>query len=206
MPLLLLRLTLVVCLIPGTALASEPEISWHPEIGVRIARLPDVLGDEAVREHLDSGLTTTFMLQARLKGSGAVGGARLEVRFEPWDEVFYAAATGMDGKISRQTCASMSELQAWWSGLVLPIFAAEGKDAPAGRVTLRMDVIPFSASERRDTLRWLSDLREEEDLEDSGPVAEDSAALVSQTVQVILATSIRRRAIKTFRWNGVLRP
>jgi hypothetical protein len=203
--LLIIALLLLPCL---PLRAQEVELAWGPGRGVLLNHLPDVLADQQVRQHLDSGLTTTFALQAKIKDRSLDGGARLEIRFEPWDEVFHVAAIGIDHRVQRKICHSPEELRAWWRGLNLLILASQETTKPTGRIVLRMDVIPFSASERSDTLRWLSDLRASQEPNRSGSeqVAGNSAPLVSQTVQVLLATSIRRQAIKTFRWDGVLKP
>ncbi len=164
--------------------------------------LPQVLSEPEVRRNLDSGLTTTFVLRLQPRGKEPVGGARLEIRYEPWDQVYHVRARGSDGESRRRTLRSFDELQLWWRALRLPVLAA---DAESERLRLVLDVIPFSAAEERDAERWLAGKLSKaasgrRNADDVGQGRDETPEALSQTLNALIATSIRRDPLQTFRW------
>ena len=70
-----------------------------------LAGLPPILAGSEVKEHLTTGLTTTFVLKLTSRdaaGKKIVGAGRVQVRYELWDEVFYVATLGIDGAVGRR--------------------------------------------------------------------------------------------------------
>lgn len=190
------------------ASAADPPALAVDERGYLVlARLPPILADQAVARQLESGLTTSFVVTVELgrpRGDAGRGGARVDVRYELWDEVFEATAIDLAGGVERCAPTSAAELAAWWAGLELPIFDLGGAGAAAGPVTVTLEVVPFSYSEAADTQRWVADSVSRaqagggEGASTSPNDAEDS---LTRVLGVLMATSIRRRAVTTRRWE-----
>lgn len=211
---ILLTLSLWLALPAATATATAtpmtpPRLLARAGVGVELAAPDGLLADPRVRPHLETGLTTTLAWRASARadrgGSALRGGARVEIRFEPWDEVYQAAALGVDGKVARAELDSFAALEAWWRDLRLPVLRAERAVVAAlGTVRLELDVVPFSEAEARDAQRWLSDLLGRAD-EGAGEAvtgaAEPGADALDQVLNTLVATSIRRRAVASLRWR-----
>jgi hypothetical protein len=175
-----------------------------------VSSLPDILSRPEVRPHLSTGLTTTFALRVTATdetGRKVRGGGRIDVRWEPWDAVFLTAAIGADGHARRESVPSLDRLAAWWHGL--EILAAAGL-APGGRWDVRVEVsvIPFSASEQRNTQRWFSDSLGQKP--STGP-APDQGTVAPQAnpngvLDLLIATSIKRRSLAQYVWTAAARP
>ena len=108
--------------------------------------------------------------------------------------------------------AGFDELQAWWRDLRLVILdAASLAEGPAPRLRITADVVPFSHSERRDTQRWFSEsidrARRSGARSGTGEVGrsgEKRTETLSRTFDLLLATSIRRRALASYTWTLTL--
>lgn len=197
-------------LLTATALEAveTPRIELEPETRRwALTALPPILTDEAVKTSLASGLTSTFVVQARCRdrhGARLTGGARVEVRYELWDEVFQAASLGIDGRVERRTLTSFEELTSWWRSLRLAIFAPPPEVADTAKVRLTIDVLPFSNAERDDAQSWFSD-----SLDDAGAsssealerTADDPPDRLARIFHLLMATSIQRRALTTYRFT-----
>jgi hypothetical protein len=181
-----------------------------------VSGLPDVLSRPEVRPHLDSGLTTTFVVRVSAtdgRGAKASGGATIAVRWEPWDEVFQVviadAGTGKARNIRRESLTSPDRLAAWWRDLKLPVLAS-GRLAADGswQVKLAVQVVPFSESEREDTQRWFSESvgsGQRSNAEDASAAARDAAG-AGMVLDLLVATSIRRRSLVSYDWTLTFRP
>jgi hypothetical protein len=177
-----------------------------------VSGLPDILSRPEVRPHLTTGLTTTFGLRVTAMdetGNKVRGGGRIDVRWEPWDEVFLTTALGAGGH-ARGEPVSLDHLAAWWHGLEIP--AATGL-APGGRWDVRVEVsvIPFSASEQRDTQRWFSDSLGQTPAVPGASPQEQGAAPRALTpnggvLDLLIATSIKRHSLISFTWTASPRP
>lgn len=176
--------------------------SWH------LSALPEVLGDPSVKEHLGTGLTTTFLFRLTTRsstGDRLTGGARVQVRYELWDEVYHVAAMGIDGRLERRALDSLASLEAWWRELSLLVL--DGQRVELGGSTaikLSLEVVPFSSSEQRDAQRWFSESLEKRGRSSAEEVAEaveESPEQLGRAINLLLATSIQRRALATFRWT-----
>jgi hypothetical protein len=197
---------LLVAAFASSAVADDVRLERGTDGLLRLAGLPPLFENEDVARQLGTGLTTTFAFRVDLPGSGgqAVGGARAEVRFALWDEVFHVAAAGIDGNVRRQILASREELQAWWSDLALPIL--DGRSAVVARATearVLLEVVPFSRAEQDDTQRWFAHGADAatatgERFADS---PDDREGSLEQVFGVLIATSIQRRALISHRWT-----
>lgn len=208
----LLPVLLLSALAPALR-AAGPALEFDAGGRLVLHSLPPVLEDEAVSPNLTRGLTTTFLFRVEPEGARArkkpAGGVTIEIRYELWDEVFHVATGTADGRVERRTLDSLGELESWWRGLRLVVAGGEptrsGLDPPPPRVArVELDVVPFSQAEQRDTQRWFS-----ESLEDAGESAAEEVAesadkapdALERTFHLLMATSIERRALASYRWT-----
>ncbi len=202
---------LLLGLCASLALAGEtppPELMWNSEQQLLLTRLPDLLADPEVAPHLTSGLTTSVAFRVQVHGK-PVGGARIELRYELWDAVFHVAALGIDGKRAGKTLASQDELSAWWRTVQLLVVADPTVLAPAGQVRLVADVLPFSQAEQDDTQRWFSESLSQASRSGSEQVADaadERLEPVSEVLNLLLATSIKRRTLASYTWSLTVPP
>ena len=172
-------------LVAFSARAQRP--SFTAQNGVVAASLPaSMLQHASVKKQLGSGLTTTFLLVAAREGKRA-GGARVEIRYDLWDEVWLVKRVEFDGKIDRQRITSSDALEKWWRTPVR-LLSASGN-----RVLLQVDcnVLPFSAAEEEDARQWITK---------SGGVG-TAAGGGGGIVDVLIGTTISAKPILSFRWN-----
>lgn len=193
--------------------ARHPKLEIIGDYLLVLSAMPMILDQEEVARHLTTGLTTTFAFrfEAAAKAGGKVrGGARVEIRYELWDEVFHTVSVGMEGRPVRRQLTSLEDLHTWWRQLhvaVLDLRDQVPARTASGRI--EVDVVPFSKAERDDTQRWLYDsaLRAGravpplpiEEGADRSPVARNS---LEQVFGVLIATSLRSRAVTSFRWQA----
>lgn len=203
------RLALALALLPAALAAAaaegvEPVLERGAGGRVRLAVLPPVLDRPAVREQLASGLTTSFVLELREPGllARTVGAARVDVRYELWDEVYLVAAAGADGALRHLRFADLPALAAWWRRpdlVVVPAAAGEPR-----RLRLRLRVIPFSASEQRDAQAWLTESLADPRggaAEKTDDAAEEAGRPLDHLFRVLLATSITRGTLLEEEWE-----
>jgi len=159
--------------------------------GTAVGLPAHVLEDPLIREQLRSGLTATFRLLLRRDGREA-GEARIDIRYEPWDEVYLVDLIQTTGASVARQFPDDAALAEWWAS---PFLALEG-DASDGSWTLILEVIPFSHAERDEARRWLTAQPRAEARE-----AEQTRAAENPVMTTILATSIRREPIRRYRWK-----
>ena len=181
-------LTLLL-LLPALARAQQPRPTFTAlPGGVVAATLPaSVLSEPNVNKRLGSGLTATFLLAARERGTGAVSGARMEIRYDLWDEVWIVRRIEFDRKTETQRLASRDALERWWRTPVR-LMATQ-----AAKVALQIDlsVLPFSAAEEADAREWISK---------SGGVGTAGGGGAG-LVDALIGTTISARPITSYRWN-----
>ena len=200
-PLLAAGLGLAAAIVASQAAAQAPNFVVAAVGAVVVAALPAVLGRPEVRSHLESGLTTTLLVRAEVRpaaGGRRPGAARVDVRWEPWDEVFFVTTITADGTQRHATVGSFEELVAWWRALALMVTRPPSPGAVA-RVDVELDVVPFSHAEQRDAQRWFSGSLAPEGISDR-PQVSDSAA--SSVVDLLMATSIQRRSVVRYAWRA----
>jgi hypothetical protein len=186
--------------------ANGPLFAVGRDGALVVSGLPDILSRPEVKPHLATGLTTTFALRVTATdetGAKIRGGGRIDIRWEPWDEVFLTAAAGAGGAPRRDSVPA-DHLAAWWRGL--EVHAASGL-APGGRwsVKVEVSVIPFSASEQRDTQRWFSDSLGQTPAAGAAPGAPAAAprhADPNGVLDLLIATSIKRRSLASYTWTA----
>jgi len=178
-----------------------------------VSGLPDILSRPEVRPHLASGLTTTFVVQvSAADGSGkrVRGGGTIAVRYEPWDEVYLVTAAGVAGGAGgarKESLPSVEGLAAWWRDLKLPVLPTSGLTGGSWQVNVAVHVVPFSESEREDTQRWFSQSvgGGQSNAEDASAAAKESAG-TGVVLDLLVATSIRRRSLVSYDWTLTFRP
>lgn len=200
--------------LPLAAVEQSPRLELDAEQRLVLSSLPPILARQEVAAHLTTGLTTTLPLRVDLRRGDGVkltGAARVEIRYDLWDEVFHVRALGIDGRVRREEVASAEALDTWWQALRLVVL--EGGALAAGapsEAKVSLEVIPFSQSEARDTRRWFSDAIEDAgrgNAEQVGETGSERDEPLSRALTLLLATSIQRRALFTYRWTvPVTRP
>lgn len=166
---------------------AQQRPSFTRQAGVVAAALPSsVLQDQSVKKQLGSGLTTTFVVAVRQRDTGSLTAARMEVRYDLWDEVWLVKRVEFDGKTDRQRIASADALERWWRAPVR-VFAT---DADRALLQVEVSVLPFSAAEEDDARAWISK---------SGGLGTASGG--SGLVDALIGTTISAKPITSFRWN-----
>ena len=189
----------------GASADERPTLAVSPR-GLVLARLAPVLGEPTVARHLDTGLTTIFLLAVEERGGPKLAGAaHVTVRYDLWDEVYAVGGQDALGVRPATTLPSRVALLDWWRGLSLTVTPG-GPSPPLpreARVTLQ--VLPFSQAEQRDAQDWL--LRSFQ-----GPAGDTAAAPPPGSVPrprepvrdfygAMLASSIGRRSLITYSWT-----
>ena len=179
---------------------SAPAIEPVRE-GLALARLPPVLADEEVRKQLATGLTTSFVFEATARdaaGRKVRGAARVDVRYELWDEVYIVSRIDASGRAVRATFPSFERLSEWWREARLVVIRPPASGS-ARSVEVRLRVIPFSQAEQLETQRWFSQALSAEKSGSAGAVSEDLS--LSQMLNLLIATSIGRAPLIDFEWK-----
>lgn len=175
-------------LLAAVANAQQPQLAFSVQSGgVVAATLPlSILNDPRVKKQLRSGLTTTFLIVTRQRESRVVTGARIEIRYDLWDEVWIAQKVELNRRGERQRLASLEALEKWWR-TPLHLFATS-----APRVGLQVDlsVLPFSAAEEADAREWITK---------SGGVGTGGGS--GGLVDALIGTTITAKALTSYRWN-----
>jgi hypothetical protein len=187
--------------------AQAPTYAIGRDRTLSVGALPEVLSRPEVRPHLTTGLTTSFVVVVKAAaepGRKVRGAARIDVRWEPWDEVFLTTAVGADGRVRRDTHRSFEALAGWWQSLELPVALS----LPLGswQVKVELSVIPFSQSEQRDAQRWFSSAPGDAETADGSASTSPGESRLNGVVDLLIATSIQRRSIVRYAWPAAPRP
>jgi hypothetical protein len=202
---LILGLALGLLLVaPSLARADGVRLDLDAERGVILSSLPPILAEDEVRKHLTTGLTTTFLFRLEPQPRGVAAGARVEVRYELWDEVFQVRVLTADGRSESIALPSFEKLASWWQQLSLLVMELDTPRTAARDVRVVLDVIPFSQAERDDTERWFSETlgaAARSGAEETDRSLEDQEESLGRVLSVMIATSIQRRALTSYQWN-----
>ena len=197
-------LLLLLASVPAASLeaAEAPRLELDAERRLILTGLPPILADDGVKEHLTTGLTTSFSFRP---GGKLPGGARVDVRYDLWDEVFHVVAASRGDRLQQTRLTSFAALVEWWQGLRLALLDADRLERPwPRRLKVHVDVVPFSASEQDDAQRWLSESIEQgrrSGTDEVGRSGDAAADTLSRTFNLLLATSIRRRPLASYTWS-----
>ena len=175
-------LTLLVVVAAAVAAQQPPSLTQAG--GIVSATLPvSILQTAAVNKHLASGLTTTFVVAARQQQR--LLGARIEIRYDLWDEVWHVRRIEFDRKTDRQRLTSREALEKWWRTPVR-VFSSSAPNVP---IQVELTVLPFSASEEEDARQWIAK---------GGGVATPSG---EGLVDVLIGTTLAAKPIIRWRWD-----
>jgi hypothetical protein len=202
------RWALLVLLLPLRLEAIQAPALDAVRDGLELSHLPPVLGEAEVRKQLGTGLTTSLVFEATAKGTAngkLRGAARVDVRYELWDEIYIVTRIDATGRAVRTTLPSFERLAQWWREARLVVI--RGPAAGSARsVEIRLRVIPFSQAEQLDAQRWFSQALSAEKSGSAGAVSEaveDQPESFSQVINLLLATSIGRPALLEYQWTLV---
>ncbi len=174
--------------------------------GLVLSRLPAIFNDARIQEQLKTGLTTSFVFEATARdarGTKTKGGARIDVRYDLWDEVYVVTRIDVFGRAVRTPPLSAEKLGEWWREARLVVIRPATAGQAAG-VQVRLRVIPFSQAEQLDAQRWFSRSLSNEKSGSAGAVAdavEDQPESLNQVLGLLMATSIGRPALLEYKWN-----
>jgi len=189
------RLVCVAAIVAGMLVplfaATPPSVQLRGE--TLVVSLPaGLLGRKELRKQLTSGLTTTFAVIA--KAGERTGGVRVDIRYEPWEEVYFVTTRGVGTAPQTQRIASLALLEAWWRDTQLAVLPhASG----VANVQLTIDVLPFSVEEQQETQRWLTRTLGEA----RQPAQTEARDDASSVLDVLIGTSIKRRPPQRYRWQ-----
>jgi len=184
-------LLVIVLLFAGPLNGAEPkpDLILLPDRSAGVVFPVAILSSEVVKKQLASGLTTTFLATA--SGGSVKGAARIEIRYDLWDEVWIVRRIEFDRHSDQQRLADRAALEKWWAKPVRMFAAGSGHPT----VNIEMAVLPFSADEEEDTRRWIAK---------SGGVGGTGAG--GGFVDVLIGTTISARPLITYRWRVELSP
>lgn len=192
-----LSLWLGLLLAARLAAAAGPALERSAD-GVALTKLPPLLRNGEVRRHLGTGLTTTLAFEVRLGGGKARGGARIDIRYELWDEIWLVTRADTLGRTQRARFPSFEQLESWWRDLRLEVLPPRTAPGPA---EVRLRVIPFSQSEQLDAQRWFSRSLAAEPSDSAGSVTGLLEEPSGDLFNLLLATSIGRPALQEYEWK-----
>jgi len=183
------RAPIAIALLAGALLAAAPAtrpIATISADGHLDITLPaNILRNDEVHKHLTSGLTTIFLLNVNDSG------ARVEIRYDLWDEKFLVTTIDSERTVRKTSIDSFEHLAEWWSRTPLRVGKA-GSEARA-----KLEVIPFSASEEEDAQRWLA-----HSIGANGNAADPAQKdQIGGMLDLLIGTSVQRHPLQTWRWT-----
>jgi hypothetical protein len=192
----LLLLALAARLGAIAAIQPPPPAVEVAKEGLVLSRLPPILAEEEVKKQLGTGLTTSFLFVVK-------GGARVDVRYELWDEVYIVTRIDATGRVLRTNLPSFEKLAEWWRDARLVALRAQAA-ATVRSAEVRLSVIPFSQAEQLDAQRWFSQALSAEKSGSAGAVSDavqDQPESFSQVLNLLMATSIGRAPLLELQWD-----
>lgn len=203
-----MRACLLWLLLVPSLFGQEPPLVNDTDGWCRVALPLDLLEDASVRKKLYSGLTTTFELESRFSQAEEPHYAVLQVRYEIWEEVFVISRVDADGQVGRFRFADLAQTAAWLAKNPLRIAPMPANTGPpAGRLTCRVRLIPFSQSEGRLAEDWFAKVLRVPDAVTTGQSdasrerALDDSSDGGGIFEVLMSKSIRRKSIRSVRWQ-----
>jgi hypothetical protein len=182
---------------PASADTARPRCACDPRGRCTVSELPPMVSDREVRRYLESGLTTSLVLTLSGKDRASArhkSAARIDVRFEPWEEMFFVWIADAGGR-PRSESVAPAALARWWQDLQLS-FVLGGP--PQGAARVEVDLIPFSEEEEADTRRWYA-----EALRPAVPSsASGDATALTPVFDALTLTSIKRHGVLRFSWSS----
>lgn len=202
-----LWVVMFLVLISCAAFAADqgrPAYAVTPEGFVAVSFPAEVLRSEEVRRQLTSGLTTSFVVNATAGTARVHSSARVEVRYDLWNEQFLVRKIELDGRLTTHTFLSLDAFEKWWRAAAIRLVRVPSNTSPL-RVELELTVLPFSAAEQHQTREWLSKSAGVGGPSQPAPrgsaPASDVPASSSTLIDALIGTTIHARPLLTFRWR-----
>jgi hypothetical protein len=182
---------------------QPPEVTLTPR-ELRVRRLPAVLTDPLVARHLDTGLTTAFVIHLETQPRGAAKGeAQVRLRYDLWDEKYLTERLDARGDAPVPRLLDRPALADWWRTLELVVWKGTGVEPRALKAKVTLTVLPFSQAEQRDAQDWL--LRSFRGAPETGapygPPGGSGGGPLRELYGAAIAASIDRRSLISFSWT-----
>lgn len=183
-------------------LAGDTPVIQLDEDGYLYMGLPEnVLDHEEVGAHLKTGLTTSFIhtVSLRLEQGTFKEFARVDVRYELWDELYLVSLHTKMGLYQKLSFQSFDELKTWWRGNNILVATYPLDPQPISDARVKVEVLPFSAAEMKAAQRWFVNTRQARKV----PSGDDDqeVELGTDAFRIFLTTSIKRHPLLSFRWK-----
>jgi hypothetical protein len=182
------------------ALAAAPRATRTSDGSTRLVLPPSVLMRDDVRRQLTNGLTTVFLVRG--KSEAAEGRARVEIRYELWDERFLAAILDANGRRTA-SLPNFDGLVKWWEQSPLALRTPTGTFRAGTSLEVTVDVLPFSAREEADAEEWLS--RSISKAQSASGLGKELPHAGSESgsnfFDLLIGTAIKRKPLLQFRWT-----
>jgi len=201
------RSAAIACLLALLGAAAPrgdvPHVFARPD-GAILIRLPaSSLTGDRVKTQLRSGLTTAFVLV--MKGRDSEDherklGARVEIRYELWDENYIVVVIDGTGRRESRTIDSYAHLVDWWSRSPI-LLGAPSPLRQSGAVAVSLEMVPFSPEEEADTQRWLAHSLNTSSSRAASGQGAASPQPSEGLLDIIIGTAIHRQAILSFHWD-----
>lgn len=178
--------------------AGQPELKIEESGLLRIGLPAELFNQPETRRQLASGLTTTLLIEAEIntsKRDTVTGRARLDIRYEPWDEVFYIHIWHGHDRMEQLTQKDLPSLLAWLSTPRIGLCQLDLSDHTARSLNITLDLVPFSQREQHKAQQWFSKTVNNQNPRDIG-----------RMLDVVFAASIKRKATSSHRWRLDLTP
>ncbi len=177
----------------------QPELESDASGNMTLKNLPSILNEPDLERYLLSGLTTTVVVRIENDQREVVGGLRVDLRYELWDEIFFLTVLDLVSTESSLLLDSGQALNAWWKVLKIPIVESVSSVSTSElRVTLT--VVPFSRTEQDDTQRWYAE-SVHRGAQGSETTAGERRESLERVFSVLIATSIQRRPLGSYSWR-----
>jgi hypothetical protein len=195
---------------PGAAAVPPPVVERLGDGRLTVGLPGELLQDPALVRQLESGLTTSLLVRLTARDPArrkATAVAHVDVRFELWDEVFLLHAFGGDGRAitpAPKRLAGRDALASALPALGLPLALAPPLERGAPwSLEVTLEVVPFSLAEQRDAQRWFSDTvaSQRGSASEVGGESGSGGAGLGRLVDLVMATSLDRRAVRRFVWS-----
>ena len=188
-----------VMLIATGAAPDAPRAMRAPDGAIRVTLPARILTRDDVRRQLTNGLTTVFLVRGK---TGDVDGrARVEIRYELWDEVFLTTILDTQGR-RNASLPSFEGLVKWWEQTPLHLRGVSGAFRSRSPMELTVDVLPFSAREEADAEQWLSrSVAKAQSASELGKELPQPGDGGSNFFDILIGTAIKRKPVMQFRWT-----
>ncbi len=191
-------------LVAATLAAMPPSVPRVRISGsqIDVSLPPSILKNAAMQKQLTSGLTTVFITSVDERsraGQQIRGAARIEIRFELWEEKFLVNTIDIAARRESRAFDNFDKLAEWWQAAWLHIADVKPDDAPAS-IGVKAEVVPFSAAEEADAQQWLLHSLAEPGASRASSTRDNASAHAS-VLDVIIGTGVRRRPTQSWRWT-----